>query len=101
MREIPENKFLANISKIIDFEKFRPMLDECCKNIGRCADDPVILLKMLFLQRLYNLSNHEVATKRTRAIHKAKGYSVNIIDFALEQVMRMEEATTEMKQGEK
>jgi transposase len=95
MREIPENKFLANISKIIDLEKFRPMLDECCKNIGRRADDPVILLKMLFLQRLYNLSDREVATKRTRAIYKAKGYSVNILDFAIEHVERMEEVVGE------
>ena len=63
MREIPENKFLANINKIIDFEKCRSMLDECYENIGRCAYDPVILLKMLLLQRWYNLSDRAVVAE--------------------------------------
>ena len=63
MREIPENKFLANINKIIDFEKCRSMLDKCYENIGRCAYDPVILLKMLLLQRWYNLSDRAVVAE--------------------------------------
>lgn len=57
MREIPENVFLVKISKIIDFEEFRRMLDACYQSVGRCAYDPVILLKMLLLQRWYNLSD--------------------------------------------
>ena len=63
MIEVPENVFLTSISKIIDFEKFRPMLDACYESIGRCAYDPVILLKMLLLQRWYNLSDRAVVAE--------------------------------------
>ena len=63
MKEVPENVFLTNISKIIAFEKFRPMLDECYESIGRCAYDPVVLLKMLLLQRWYNLSDRAVVAE--------------------------------------
>ena len=63
MREAPENVFLANISKIINLEEFRPMLDECYENIGRCAYDPVVLLKMLLLQKWYNISDREVVAE--------------------------------------
>lgn len=63
MKEVPENVFLTNISKIIAFEKFRPMLDACYESIGRCAYDPVILLKMLLLQRWYNLSDRAVVAE--------------------------------------
>jgi len=62
--QIPrKNVFLANISKIIDFEKFRHTLDDCYESIGRCAYDPVILLKMLLLQRWYNLSDRAVVAE--------------------------------------
>ena len=63
MREIPENVFLTKIKNIIEFEKFRPMLDDCYENVGRCAYDPVILLKMLLLQRWYNLSDCAVVAE--------------------------------------
>ena len=63
IREIPENKFLKSISKVINFEKFRTMLDNSYESIGRCAYDPVILLKILLLQRWYNLSDRAVVVE--------------------------------------
>lgn len=63
IREIPENQFLKSISKVINFEKFRTMLDNSYDSIGRCAYDPVILLKMLLLQRWYNLSDRAVVVE--------------------------------------
>lgn len=63
MIEAPKNVFLTNIKKIIDFEKFRPKFDACYHNIGRCAYDPVILLKILLLQRWYNLSDRAVVAE--------------------------------------
>lgn len=63
MKEVPENKFLTTINEIVDFEEFRPILDNCYENFGRCAYNPVILLKLLLLQRFYNLSDHAVVVE--------------------------------------
>jgi len=63
MAKVPENEFLNKIAQIIKFDKFRPMLDECYQSIGRCAYDPVVLLKMLLLQRWYNLSDRAVVAE--------------------------------------
>jgi len=68
MKEIPENEFLATIDKIIDFEEFRSTLDNCYENFGRCAYDPVILLKLLLLERFYNLSDRMVVAEATDRI---------------------------------
>ena len=68
MKEIPENEFLATIDEIIDFEEFRSTLNNCYENFGRCAYDPVILLKLLFLERFYDLSDRVVVAEATDRI---------------------------------
>jgi IS5 family transposase len=68
MKEVPENEFLTNINKIVDFEGFRSTLDNCYENFGRCAYDPVILLKLLLLERFYNLSDRAVVDEATDRI---------------------------------
>ena len=54
---------LEFISKMIDFEMFRPILEsklqtsERKSNTGRRPIDPVLMFKVMFVQRLYGLSD--------------------------------------------
>lgn len=54
------------ISKMIDFEMFRPILEgklqtaERKSNAGRRPIDPVLMFKVMFVQRLYGLSDEQV-----------------------------------------
>ena len=57
---------LVVLKDIIDFEQFRSMLESLFANdhkkskAGRKPIDPVFMLKVLFLQRLYNISDNQV-----------------------------------------
>lgn len=57
---------LVVLKDIIDFEQFRSILeslfanDSKKSNAGRKPIDPVFMLKVLFLQRLYNISDHQI-----------------------------------------
>ena len=54
---------LEFISGIVDFEMFRPVLEERLQtqerksNAGRRPIDPVLMFKVMFVQRLYGLSD--------------------------------------------
>ena len=56
---------LEFISKMIDFEMFRPILEsklqtsERKSNAGRRPIDPVLMFKVMFVQRLYGLSDEQ------------------------------------------
>ena len=56
---------LEFISKMIDFEIFRPILEsklqiaERKSNAGRRPIDPVLMFKVMFVQRLYGLSDEQ------------------------------------------
>jgi len=63
IRDIPENKFLSRIAQLIDFEKFRSMFDACYERVGRAAYDPIVLFKMLLLQRWYRLSDRQIVAE--------------------------------------
>ena len=57
---------LESISKVIDFEMFRPLLEENLhnkerkNNAGARPYDPVLMFKIMILQRYYNLSDKQV-----------------------------------------
>ncbi len=57
---------LEFISGIVDFEMFRPILEsklqtsERKSNAGRPPIDPVLMFKVMFVQRLYGLSDEQV-----------------------------------------
>ncbi len=58
---VPADHYLRQVNAVVDFERYRaPMA--CCYHAtdGRPADDPVVLLKLGFLQTHYNLSDREV-----------------------------------------
>ena len=60
---------LSALDRLIDFGMFRPVLEEALlkkdrkSNAGRKAIDPVLMFKVLFLQRCYGLSDHQIQYK--------------------------------------
>jgi transposase len=58
---VPANHYLRRVKAALDFEKVRPILAACYpSSIGRPAVEPVLLLKLEFLEFHYNLSDREV-----------------------------------------
>jgi len=59
--KIPENHLLKRIEKSVDFSFINEMLSEqYCAHFGRPAKEPEMMLKLLFLQYLYQLSDVRV-----------------------------------------
>jgi len=58
---IPENHILKSINSAISFEFVNKMLEKSyCKNFGRPAKEPEMMLRLLMLQYLYNLSDEGI-----------------------------------------
>ena len=59
--KIPKNHLLKQIDNAVDFDFINEMLaGKYCANFGRPAKEPEMMMKLLFLQRLYNLSDERV-----------------------------------------
>jgi len=66
---IPQNHILRRITEEIDFSFVNKMLEESyCKNFGRPAKEPEMMFKILFLKRMYDLSD--------QALIKDLGYNM-------------------------
>jgi transposase len=58
---VPADHYLRQVNAVVDFERYRAPMAGCYHaSDGRPADDPVVLLKLGFLQTHYNLSDREV-----------------------------------------
>src|SRR5262245_23994660 len=58
---VPADHYLRQVNAVVDFECYRDSMAACYHATeGRPADDPVVLLKIGFLQTHYNLSDREV-----------------------------------------
>jgi transposase len=58
---VPREHYLRQVKAVVDFERYRAAMATCYSpSEGRGADDPVLLLKLGFLQTHYNLSDREV-----------------------------------------
>ena len=58
---VPPDHYLRQVNAAVDFERYRATMAACYHaTAGRPADDPVVLLKVGFLQTHYNLSDREV-----------------------------------------
>src|SRR5262245_36440443 len=58
---VPPDHYLRQVNAVVDFERYRSTMAVCYSPTdGRPADDPVVLLKIGFLQTHYNLSDREV-----------------------------------------
>ena len=59
--KIPEGHLLKLIDKAVDFGFINELVeDSYCKNFGRPAKEPEMMMKLLFLQYIYNLSDVKV-----------------------------------------
>ena len=58
---IPENHILKRLEQTIDFSFINELLaDGYCKDFGRPAKEPELLMRLLFLKHIYNLSDVQV-----------------------------------------
>src|SRR5579871_4136197 len=58
---VPQEHYLRQVKAVVDFERYRAAMAVCYSpSEGRGADDPVLLLKLGFVQTHYNLSDREV-----------------------------------------
>jgi len=58
---IPKDNFLRKIKENIDFSFVNPLLEKSyCKYYGRPATEPELMFKLLFLKRMYDLSDVEL-----------------------------------------
>ena len=58
---IPADHYLRQVKSVIDFEPIREQVQDCYSpNLGRGAEDPVVMMKLRFLQYHYRLSYREM-----------------------------------------
>lgn len=58
---VPADHYLRKVKALIDFERYRDTLASCYSpDEGRPADDPVLMVKLEFLEFHYNLSDRQV-----------------------------------------
>jgi transposase len=58
---VPPDHYLRRVKAVVDFEGLRRLLvDSYCPDQGRPAVEPLLLLKLEFLQYQYNLSDRQV-----------------------------------------
>lgn len=69
---IPQNHILRRIKDNIDFSFVNPMLrKQYCEHYGRPAKEPEMMFKLLFLKKLYDLSDeHLIASAQTDMAYK-------------------------------
>lgn len=64
--KIPDSHLLKRIEKAVDFSFINELLaDSYCKNNGRPAKEPEMMMKLLFLQHIYGLSDVKVIEEAT------------------------------------
>src|SRR5262245_8870864 len=58
---VPEDHYLRRVKATIDFTRWRELVADCYSpTMGRPGEDPVLMLKLCFLQFQYDLSDRDV-----------------------------------------
>lgn len=58
---VPQGHLLRQIAAVVDFSFVNELLaDSYCRYYGRPAEEPEVMMRLLFLQYLYNLSDEQV-----------------------------------------
>ncbi len=61
---VPADHYLRQVAAVVDFERYRPLMAERYHpNDGRPANDPVVLLKLCYLQTHYALSDRAIISQ--------------------------------------
>lgn len=64
--KIPDNHLLKRVEKAVDFSFINELLaDSYSKNNGRPAKEPEMMMKLLFLQYIYDLSDMKAIEEAT------------------------------------
>jgi len=77
---------LEGLEKLIDFEMFRPQLEDALQNkdcktaAGRPPIDVVLIFKVLFLQRYYGLGDHQIEYQITDRVSFRKFLGIRTLD---------------------
>ena len=72
---IPEDHLLRRIKENIDFSFVNSMLrKQYCENFGRPAKEPEMMFKLLFLKKLYDLSDAKAKVKITKIDKQRASY---------------------------
>ena len=65
---------LSALKEVLDFEQFRPILEPVFakenrkSNVGRRGLDPVFMMKVMFLQRLYGLGDKQIENEAVKEV---------------------------------
>ena len=98
-----KRNILERISKVINFELFRPILEDAVlnknkkNNSGAKPYDPVLLFKILILQRIYNLSDEATEVDINNAYDVAVDFAVLFTSFVGETTLSYKEGIWRMK----
>ncbi len=58
---VPEDNLLRRIKDNTDFSFVNPMLrEQYCEKFGRPATEPEMMFKLMFLKKMYNLSDEQL-----------------------------------------
>jgi hypothetical protein len=57
---LPPDHYLRRLAETVDFQRFRPLLEDCYADFGRPPLDAVLLLKLEVLARHYGLADREL-----------------------------------------
>ena len=61
---IPRDHILRRLKDSIDFSFVNPMMrKQYCENFGRPAKEPEMMFKLLFLKKLYDLSDEQLISR--------------------------------------
>jgi len=76
-RIIPKDNILRRIKENIDFSFVNPMLKKSyCEHFGRPAKEPEMMFKLLFLKKLYDLSDEKLIENAN--MHMGYKYFLNL-----------------------
>jgi len=74
---IPKENILRKIKENIDFSFVNPMLAKSyCEHFGRPAKEPEMMFKLMFLKKLYDLSDEKLMENAN--MHMAYKYFLNL-----------------------
>jgi transposase len=74
---VPKDNLLRKIKENIDFSFVNPMLrEQYCERYGRPAAEPEMMFKLMFLKKLYDLSDEQLV--QNAYVNMAYKYFLNL-----------------------
>ena len=77
---VPQDHLVRKIDAALDFEFIYPIVEATYSDLGRPSIDPVILIKLVFIQYLFGMQPEAVYR---RQLHSQEGYEPDEADLAI------------------